>query len=405
MTVICCTINLNASETSAKQEAEIFGIPTTDYTIHVDKIKKNQFLADMLGNCNIDYGTVDKLVKKSKDIFDLRHMKANRPYTVLCTKDDKERAAFMIYEHSTTEFVVFDLRDSLDVNVCQKEITTKLKTAGGIISHSLYQSMKDNGLSPSLVAKMSDVFAWTIDFFSVQKNDKFKIVYEELYADGELIGVGEIKSALFNHFGNDFYGFYFENEALEFPDFYDENAKSLRKAFLKAPLQFSRISSKFNRTRYHPVLKRIRPHLGTDYAAPTGTPILSTADGVVIERSRTRGNGNYVKVKHNSVYTTQYLHMSKFKSDVKRGSRVKQGDVIGYVGSTGLATGPHVCYRFWKNGKQVDPYKQKLPEAKTMDEKLVPEFDIFVDQAKCKLDSIKYPPLPVKEVEEEEAEA
>lgn len=374
----------------AIQQASIFGIPTSGYSIHADFIQKNQFLSDILGACNIDYSVVDKLVRKAKGTFDLRNMKANRPYTVLCSEDDTEKAEFLIYEHDPVQYVVFDLRDSLNIEIVDKEITTLTKTASGVINSSLYQTMKDQGLSPLLVVKLADVYAWSIDFFHIQKGDKFKLIYEERYADGEFIGIGEVKAGLFNHFGEDYYAINFEHPKLEFNDFYDDNAKSLRKAFLKAPLNYSRISSRFSSSRFHPVLKRRKAHLGTDYAAAKGTPIMSTANGTISKASYTRGNGNYVKVKHNSVYSTQYLHMSKIAKGIKPGVHVKQGQVIGYVGSTGLATGPHVCYRFWKNGKQVDPYKQKLPEAEAMKPELLPDFYLFSDSVKCRIDAIPY---------------
>lgn len=379
----------------------IFGIQLSDYSVHSDKIHRNEFLGDILGACNVEYNLVDQLVRKAKGIFDVRDMKADRPYTVLCSQDSLERAEYLIYEHDPIEYVIFDLRDTLKIEVKQKEITTKLKEASGVIQHSLSQSMHENGLSPLLVTKMADIYAWTVDFFHVQVGDKFKIIYEEKYANGEFVGIGEIKSALFNHYNEDYYSFYFEHEDLDFGDFYDERGKTLRKAFLKAPLKFSRITSPYNLKRWHPVLKTRRAHLGTDYGASCGTPILSTADGVVTHASYTRGNGNYVKVRHNGTYTTQYLHMSKFASGMKAGKRVRQGEVIGYVGKTGLATGCHVCYRFWKNGKQVDPYKQDLPEAELMAESIKPDYLRFTDSVRCKLDLIPYP-VQENDVEEEE---
>jgi murein DD-endopeptidase MepM/ murein hydrolase activator NlpD len=212
-----------------------------------------------------------------------------------------------------------------------------------------------------------NIYAWSIDFFRIQKGDAFSVIYEEEYVDDTTyVGLKRVLGANLIHSGNDYYSFQYENE-LGFDDYYDEEGRSLRKTFLRAPLNFTRISSRYSGRRFHPVQKRWKAHLGTDYAAPTGTPIMTTADGEISAASYTSGNGNYVKVRHNSTYSTQYLHMSKIKPGIKPGVRVKQGDVIGYVGSTGLATGPHVCYRFWVNGKQVDPYKQKLPEAKSLD--------------------------------------
>jgi murein DD-endopeptidase MepM/ murein hydrolase activator NlpD len=204
-------------------------------------------------------------------------------------------------------------------------------------------------------------------------------VYEEKYVDDSVkVGVGRILMSDFQHSGRDFEAYRYERDG-KLIDYYDENGKSLRKAFLKAPLDFFRISSRYNPRRFHPVLKRVKPHLGTDYAAPQGTPIRTTADGVIDKAGYTSGNGNYVKVRHNSVYSTQYLHMSKIKSGIRAGVAIKQGDIIGYVGSTGLATGPHVCYRFWKNGKQVDPLKEELPEAQAIEAEWLPDYKSEID--------------------------
>tara|TARA_B100000519_G_C14103273_1_gene372101 strand:- start:137 stop:838 length:702 start_codon:yes stop_codon:yes gene_type:complete len=208
---------------------------------------------------------------------------------------------------------------------------------------------------------MVDVFAWQIDFFRINPGDSYSIVYTEEIIEGEFVGVNRIKAARITHNDKPYFAFAYD-QGLGY-DFFDDEGKSLRKTFLRAPLKFYRISSKYKKRRFHPVLKRYRDHLGTDYAAPRGTPIVTVADGKVVEARYGRNNGYFVKVRHNNIFTTQYLHMSKFAKGIRPGKEVKQGDVIGYVGSTGLATGPHVCFRFWRNGKQVDPYKQNdLPE-------------------------------------------
>ena len=242
----------------------------------------------------------------------------------------------------------------------EKEVEVRLKKATGIINTSLWITMEEKKLSPRLTHELSTIYAWTIDFFKIQKGDSFKVYYEDRYIDGEYIGIGKIIASEFTHINQNYYAFYYKENSIR-GDYYNEKGETLRKAFLMAPVDYKRISSRYSKKRKHPVTGRWKGHFGTDYAAATGTPIWSTADGVVLKASYTRNNGNYVKIKHNNTYTTQYLHMSKIKSGIKKNIRVKQGDVIGYVGSTGLATGPHVCYRFWKNGKQVDPYKQKLP--------------------------------------------
>ena len=309
-------------------------------------------------------------------------MVAGKNYTVLASKDSLKKAKYFIYQPNAIDYIVYDLRDSINIYKGEKEVETIEKSAAGIINSSLYLSLQESNASPALAVRLSEVFAWSIDFYRIQKGDWFKVIFEEKFVDGESIGIGEIKAVEFNHYDKPFYAFHFSQG--EKDDYFDEKAESLRKAFLKSPLKFSRLSSRYTMRRFHPVQKRWKAHLGTDYAAPTGTPIMSTGDGIVIESKRKRANGNYVKVKHNSVYTTQYLHMSK--RNAKVGQHVKQGDIIGYVGSTGLATGPHVCYRFWKNGKQVDHLRQDFPSAEPVMEDNKDEFELLMKELKAKLD-------------------
>ena len=286
---------------------------------------------------------------------------------------------FLSQDKAYTDYVVFDLRDNINVYREAKEVDIRMRVASGEITSSLWNAIIENKMSPALVMELSNIYAWTIDFFRIQKGDKFKVYYEERFVEDEFIGIGRICAANFTHQSKDFYSFYFKEAGENYGDYFDEESKTLRKAFLRAPLNFSRISSKYSKRRKHPVTGRIKAHLGTDYAAPTGTPILSTANGRIVEARYKRNNGNYVKIRHNNTYTTQYLHMSKIKSGIRPGVHVNQGDVIGYVGSTGLATGPHVCYRFWKNDIQVDPYKQKLPPSDPMREESKSAFQLVKD--------------------------
>ncbi len=348
----------------------IFGINADSLTVIESSIKKNEFLANILLPHHIDYVSIDRLAKKSKEVFDVRKIAAGKKYTLLTSKDSLAKAQYFIYQPNAIEYVVYDLRDSLNIYKGQKEVTVKEQTVGGIINSSLYLTLQQTNASPALAVELSEIFAWSIDFYRIQKGDWFKAVYEQKYVEGEPIGIGKILAVEFNHFNHEFYGFYFDQGGKD--DYFDEESNSLRKAFLKSPLKYSRLSSRFTMRRFHPVQKRWKAHLGTDYAAPRGTPIMSTGDGVITKSSYTKGNGKYVKVKHNSVYSTQYLHMSK--RNVKVGQHVKQGDVIGYVGSTGLATGPHVCYRFWKNGKQVDHLRQDFPSAEPIKEEFMPQY-------------------------------
>ena len=341
--------------------------PSYEYNILVDSfnvikgsVKRGQTMGEILYLNHIDHFEINKIVEKSKGIFDVRRVNTGKKYTVICATDSTKKAQYFIYEIDATNYVVFDLRGEIDVYKGKKPVIVKLKTASGIIKSSLWLTMEEQKLSPKLTAELSTIYAWTIDFFKIQKNDGFRVYYEDKYIDGQYIGIGRLLAAEFTHKGQDFYSFYYkENE--NFGDYYDEQGKTLRKAFLMAPVDYKRISSRYSKRRKHPVTGRWKGHFGTDYAAEKGTPIWSTANGTIIAATYTKNNGNYVKVRHNGTYTTQYLHMSKIKPGIRKGVFVKQGDIIGYVGSTGLATGPHVCYRFWKNDKQVDPFKQKLP--------------------------------------------
>ena len=323
-------------------------------------VKDGQTLGQILYSNHIDHPVIAEVVKKSKGIFDVRRVNSGKEYTLLCKQDSIETLSYFIYQETAKNYIVFDFNNEPKVYRGEKEVVTKLKLSSGIISSSLSESIENQGVSPRVSIKLSEIYAWTIDFFKIQEGDAYKVYYENNYIDGKYIGIGRILAAEFTHKGKEFYSFYYkEND--NYGEYFDEEGRTLRKAFLKAPLDFYRISSRYSKNRKHPVTGQWKGHFGTDYAAPTGTPIMSTANGTIVTASYTRNNGNYVKVRHNSTYSTQYLHMSKIKKGIKKGVYVKQGDIIGYVGSTGLATGPHVCYRFWKNGKQVDPYKQKLP--------------------------------------------
>ncbi len=362
-----------------------FGIVTDSFDLIESTIKPNEFLANLLLPHNIDYVTIDQVAKKSKDIFDVRRLAAGKKYSIFKSKDSLQKAQYFVYQPNAIDYVVYDLRDSIQIRKGQKEVTIQVKSVGGIINSSLYETLQQQNSSPALAVKLADIFAWSIDFYRIQKGDWFKAIYEVQYVDDEAIGTGRILAVEFSHFDKPYFGFYFDQDGKE--DYFDEEANSLRKAFLKSPLKFSRLSSRYTMRRFHPVQKRWKAHLGTDYAAPTGTPIMTTGDGVVIAASYTRGNGKYVKVKHNSAYTTQYLHMSR--RNVKVGQHVRQGDIIGFVGSTGLATGPHVCYRFWKNGKQVDHLREDFPSAEPIKENNKSRFEQEKEMWMKKLDSIQ----------------
>ncbi len=370
-----------------------YGYKLNDYKVIHDTIKSGENFSGILDRYHIDYPKVLEIVSKIKDTFNVRKIRAGIPYTILAKKDSTEAAQVFIYKHSQVNYTVIDFKDSIIKAYNAKiPVKTVVKTVAGVITSNLSNAMDDQGLSPYLTYKMADdIYAWTIDFSKLQENDKFKLIYEQLYIHDTIpVGIGEVKAAYFEHGGKPFYAFkYVADSIMGIPDYYDDEAANLRRQFLKMPVKFSRISSKFNlRRKIAYYGNKIRAHKGTDYAAPVGTPIMTTANGTVIESQYKGGNGNYVKVRHNSTYSTQYLHMSK--RAVKVGNVVKQGDIIGYIGMTGNTAGPHVCYRFWKNGEQVDPLKQKLPVAEPMKGAIKPIYFKFIEPLKSKLDSIKY---------------
>lgn len=383
-----------------------YGFKLNDYKVIHDTIKSGENFSEILDRHHVEYPKVLEIVSKTKDTFNVRRIKSGIPYTILAKKDSTEAAQVFIYKHSKVRYTVIDFKDSI-INAYNAKLPIKtiVKTASGIITSNLSNAMDNQGLSSYLTYKMADdIYAWTIDFSKLQKNDKFKLIYEQLYINDTVpVGIGEVKSAYFEHGGKPFYAFkYVADSIMGIPDYFDDEAVNLRRQFLKMPVKFSRISSKYNLRRKIAFYgNKIRAHKGTDYAAPIGTPIMATANGTVTESRYKGGNGNYVKVRHNSTYSTQYLHMSK--RAVKVGDVVKQGEVIGYIGMTGNTAGPHVCYRFWKNGAQVDPLKQKLPAAEPMKETVKPSYFKFITPLKNDLDAINYPPVSNKiSIQEEE---
>ena len=339
-----------------------------------------------------DGKTFTYVEKGMKHTFDVRKIRVGKPYLILKSKDTTEKAEVFIYENDPINYTVVDLRDSVLAYRSKKKVKYVEREASGVIESSLSEAILDQGIDYNVTNNLSEIYAWTIDFFRLQKGDKFKVIYKEKYINDSIYaGAEPIESAYFEHNGKPIYAFAYENDSLKsIVDYFDEEANNLRRTFLRAPVQFSRISSRYNlkrRIRYYGY--KLRPHKGTDYAAPIGTPIMATADGTVVESTRRGGNGKYVKIRHNGTYATQYLHMKAQK--VKRGEFVRQGDVIGWIGMTGNTGGPHVCYRFWKNGRQVDPLREKLPLAEPLAEPLRPDYFAYITPKKDQLDCIVYP--------------
>ena len=363
-----------------------FGLALDSFNVSESIIQKNEYLTSILELYNVDSNTIKNLQSKSKYVYDVRKMKAGSQYTVFSSKDTIHKVCYFVYQPNAIDYVMYDLTDSVKVVTGKRQVTARLETASGIINGSLYETFQKSGTDPALAMKLADLYAYTVDFYSIHDGDYFKVLYEQRYIKDEPVETGAIQSAVFSHNGEKFYAFYYKPDSTDAGDYYDEKGKSLRTLFLKAPLKFSHITSGYSLRRFHPVQKRWKTHLGTDYAAPEGTPIISTGDGVVIESEYNNNNGNFVKVKHDDTYTTQYLHM--IRQAVRAGQSVRQGQVIGYVGSTGLATGPHVCYRFWKNGKQVNPLQQSFPPSIPLPDSVMTRFGEYVVKQQQQLNTV-----------------
>ena len=388
-----CQENKNEEQKAEKKPEKIitqFGYTLNDYNVKRGRVKSGDSFGTILENNNLFYPQIYNIVQKVKKVYDIRKINIGKPYTILSSKDSLNTPQVFIYQPNLIDYVVVSLTDSLWAEKKSKAVQLKEFEAEGVITSSLSETMEEKRLSPLLSNELSEIYAWTIDFFRLEKGDNFKIIYSAKFVDDSIyVGLNRIHSAFFEHRGKPFYAIEFETDPKRgIFEYFDENGKNLRRAFLRSPVQFSRISSRYNlkrRIAYYGY--RVRPHKGTDFAAPIGTPIRATASGTVTKSSYTRSNGRYVKIKHNATYSTQYLHMDK--RAVKVGQFVKQGDYIGTVGMTGNTSGPHVCYRFWKNGKQVDPLKQKLPEAKPISTELKNRYLEYMRPIKKQLDAIE----------------
>jgi murein DD-endopeptidase MepM/ murein hydrolase activator NlpD len=382
---------------TVKEPKVVYGMVLhDDHLVIEDKIKRNERLGDILMQYNVPAKLIHEISTLSRKIFDPRKITANKKYTLICDKDSLTRAKAMVYEPNAIDYIIFKFGDSLSVDVCKREVVTVEKTISGIIRSNLSETIEALGISHDLTNRFVDIFGWQVDFQRLQKGDKFKLIYQENQVEGTSIGIKQIDGIFFEHFGNEYYAFPFDQG--DGIDYFDEDGKSMRKALLKYPIEFTRISSRFTMNRFHPVQKRWKAHLGTDFAAPTGTPIRSVGDGVIQEAQYKSNNGNYVKIRHNGTYTTQYLHMSRIASGIHAGARVRQGQTIGYVGSTGLATGPHLCYRFWKNGRQVDALRVELPPSEPVKKEMRESFENVKQVLTEKLRAIPFQEDPAESI-------
>lgn len=355
-------------------------------------IQPNDMLGNLLSSRGVEYFKIDQLIRAAQSIFPFRSIRAGKELTIVKDNADSTVQA-LVYEPDPYRSILFHLEDSIRVEVIEKATETKIETASGVIDQSLWASMEDQNLPTDLIAAMEDALGWSVDFYHVQKGDAYKLVYERIYVEGKPLGIGKLLGAEYVSGSSEFYSIRYNSGKHD--GYFDLEGRPMKKAFLKSPVEYARISSRFSTNRFHPILKRNKAHFGTDYAAPCGTPIRAVADGRITITGYTSGNGNYVKMKHDKTYETQYLHMSRFGPGIKPGVMVKQGQTIGYIGQTGLATGCHVCFRFWKNGKQVDPLREKMPPPQAMDPSQLPDYFKVRNEIKTMLDGIEFRQEPV----------
>jgi murein DD-endopeptidase MepM/ murein hydrolase activator NlpD len=382
------TENDTIKTTKLPKEIVDFGLHYNSYDVVQDTIRQGDTFGSILEKQNLDTLKVHQVVEKISDSINLKKIKTGKIYTLFRSKDIHKKLQYLVYQPDKTSYYIIEFAPTVTAKKVLLPLSFKRKTIAGTLQGSLSETLKNEGASAALTAKLIGVYKWSIDFFKSKLGDKFAITYTERYINDTIFdGVEDLECSFFEYKGKKIYAFPFAQDTTSGKiEFYDENGKALRNFFLKAPLKSINITSKYSKNRFHPVQNIWKAHNGTDYAAPTGTPIMTTATGVVEQTGYTAGNGNFVKVKHNSTYSTQYLHMSRIL--VRRGQAVRQGDVIGKVGSTGLATGPHVCYRFWKNGKQVDALRLKLPNSEPMRPKNIPRYLTYIAPLKRVLDSV-----------------
>ena len=355
------------------------------------EVKNGQFFSTLLGGLGLSQQEAYNLTEATKEVFDVKTLRVGKQYRAYY-KDSVLK--YLVYDRDKASSIVFDCTAPYAAWVYEKPVTVEQRYADVTITSSLWVDMRAAGVSPLLIVSLSDIYAWTVDFFALQEGDRFRVLYEERMCDGEVIAVDTVRYAVFSHGGDDFPMVMFDQK-----DggnmWWNEKGESMRKAFLKAPLNYSRISSGFSYSRKHPVTRKVQPHTGVDYAAPTGTPVMTIGDGVVTSVKYEGAGGNTVRIRHNSVYSTAYLHLSKYAKGLKAGQRVRQGEVIGYVGSTGRSTGPHLDFRVWKNGTPINPLKMESPPAEPIKDSNKEAFAETSAKYKAQIDSIQaYKVLP-----------
>lgn len=384
-------------EKEIEKRVVLFGLEVNNLHVSEDHVRRDQRFVDLLSGHQVSEAVLRQLHQVPRSIFDFRKIAAQKKYTLISEKDSLRTLRALVYEVNPIDYYIFHFQDSLRIDEGHRPVELREREVAGVIGSSLAETIDVIGITPELTNRFVDIFAWQIDFQRLQRGDRFKLWYEEQVVDEKSIGIGRILGIFFEHAGDPLYAIPFEQDNAM--DYFDFEGNSLRKALLKYPIEFTRISSRFNPRRFHPIARVFRAHRGTDLAAPAGTPIRSVGDGLVLEAQYNGNNGNYVKIRHNGTYTTQYLHMSRIAAGLHAGDQVSQGEVIGFVGSTGLATGPHLCYRFWKNGVQVDALRIELPPSQPVKPENFSAFEVRRLQVTRRLERIHLPEPPLASIQ------
>lgn len=395
------TFSCQSEEKKAKKETVIvekkeeakpvieYGFNYNTYKVDTNRVNKNEGLTHILPQYGIDASTIFKIAENFDSIFDVKKIKPNHLYTAFKSKDSTNKLLKFVYKKDAINYVVFDFEDSLNVYLGEKKVVVKEKEAGGVVASSLWNTFMNQGLSPALLSKVTKLYAWSIDFFGIQKGDYFKVIYEAKYVDNKFVGTGKIKAVLFNHMDKNQYFFLYKQDTL-LASYFSEKGESMKRALLSAPLEYTRISSKFSNSRFHPVYKYYRPHHGVDYAAPIGTEVVATGNGEVIFAGWAGQAGRLIKIKHSTGnMVTKYMHLSRFAKGIKKGIHVSQGQKIGEVGSSGASTGPHLDYRIFINGKAVDPLSIDIPTVSPLKDSTLIKYKKDIEPIKIKLDNIE----------------
>lgn len=381
-------LTTEAAQEDSLQHNYAYGICVDSLDMQKYTMQNGDNPAAILSRLGFSALMADSISKASADVLDPTKLRAGMHYYTFTTFDTIPQIRYIAFAKTRIDYAVIDLtQDAIRAYEFNKPVTLKRKYVEGTLNSSLWNMIKEQGADPLLAIKISDVYAWQIDFFDIKDGDSFKVIYNEAYMDDTTaLHIASIEGAIFNHQGKEFVAIPFTQDSVF--EYFDTEGNSLRKAFLKAPLDFFRITSRFSHARFHPILKRYRAHHGVDYAAPTGTPVRSIGAGTVIAKGYMNGGGHTIKIKHNSAYTTSYMHLSRYAKGLAVGSHVQQGEVIGYVGSTGLSTGPHLDFRVYKNGQPINPLDMEAPPSEPIKPAYLDSFKVVQQTLLAEIDSL-----------------